>query len=251
MRAIVDPARGAKIVSLRDDSGREWLAQAEPGAAIGARFVDAEMAGWDECAPSISACVVDGRQIPDHGDLWDSVFELEGPVARGAGDGYTFSRRIEQIDGGLRLSYRAEAQGGDVPFLWAAHPQFVAPAGSRVEVKATTVIDVLSRDLPLVQFDGSIDSVEAGGCRKVYLQPDESVFEAALIHPDGATLTMRWSLQAPYLGIWFDKRHSREPVIALEPSTGFFDSVAAAAANKRVPTLTRGNPLEWWVELIA
>lgn len=251
IRAIVDATRGAKILSMRDSTGREWLAQAAPTARRGDDFLTAEMAGWDECAPSIVACEWGDRAIPDHGDLWNAVFDRRGDTvsARGSTLNYYFERTIQPIDGGLRLSYRAEALERDIPFLWAAHPQFAAPRGTRVRVVVTDVVDVQAATLPVVPFDGSIDTVEEGGCRKVYLQPDEQVTEAELVRPDGGRLRMRWSDNLPYLGIWFDKRYSREPVIAIEPSTGYFDSLANAVERERVAMLRRGEPLHWWLEL--
>ena len=53
----VDPARGAKITSLVDADGTEWLTQSDGRGipAPGTSFVDAEMARWDECAPTIAS----------------------------------------------------------------------------------------------------------------------------------------------------------------------------------------------------
>lgn len=257
LRARFDPSRGAKIVSLHD-GGREWLAQPDPGVptpSAGTPFVDAEMAGWDECAPSIVACTVDGVDIPDHGELWDAAFEVAGATATWHGRSFVFSRTIRSAPGGLRLDYRASSLGGEVPFLWAAHPQFIAHAGTCVQLPSgvSTVVDVLSaapRRLEWTEEISRIDSVSDRGCRKVYVAPDLSVASAALVHPDGARLDLTWSAAAPYLGIWFDSRaYSREPVIALEPSTGYFDSLAVAAAGGRVTTLRDGAPLEWWVDV--
>ncbi len=56
--------------------------------------------------------------------------------------------------------------------------------------------------------------------------------------------------ELPYLGIWFDRgAYSREPVIALEPSTGYYDSLATAVELGRVPRLEVGVPFEWYVDL--
>jgi hypothetical protein len=254
LTAVVDPVRGAKIVSLLDHDGREWLAQADPEAVPGAAFADAEMAGWDECAPSIVACEVDGRDIPDHGDLWDSLFEIDGSTARGRGDGYAFERRIDPSPVGLRLSYRVLADR-PMPFLWAAHPQFAAPAGTRVQLPRSVdvVLDVLHPE-PIPRAWGAklgtLDTLEPGGYRKYYVDPNHPVFSASLVRPDGATLDLSWSRECPYLGVWLDNASfSREPVIALEPSTGFYDSLDTAVRANRVTRLEAGVPLEWWVEL--
>lgn len=69
LEVIVLPHRGAKIASLIDSAGRQWLAQPEAGAlpqvGYGTSFTDAEMCGWDEMAPTIVSAA-----LPDHGEIW-------------------------------------------------------------------------------------------------------------------------------------------------------------------------------------
>ncbi len=258
LTSVVDPQRGGKIISLVDDFGIEWLAQADPDATPGgASFIDAEMAGWDECAPSIAACTIGGVSVPDHGDLWDIPFGVEDQTltAIGTSLGYRFERDISATEDGLLLSYRAETIGGSIPFLWAAHPQFVAPPGTRVElpVKEQLVVDVLDARLPLHRWSpelASIDTVPHAGTRKLYVDPERPAHGAHLVRGDGARLAIEWSRQCPYLGLWFDNAAiSREPVIAIEPSTGYFDSLERAVASSSVAWLTPGRPLSWWVRL--
>ena len=258
LSVVVDADRGAKIVSLREPDGLEWLAAADPAhpAPPGASFVDAEMAGWDECAPSIVACEVAGVEVPDHGDLWDRPFLGVGDelVAEGASFDYRFARSMRAIPGGVRFEYVAQARSTPVPFLWAAHPQFVAPPGTRVELPGVTeVVDVLDPAEPLLPWTpalATIDTVSPGGCRKVYAAPSASARGARLVRADGRALELRWSLACPYVGVWFDRTaYSREPVIAIEPSTGYFDSLATAVERARVPVLDPGRALHWWVEV--
>ncbi len=73
---------------------------------------------------------------PTTGISWDIPFEADGPALRAHGSSldYELERRIEPTEHGLLLSYRARALGGPIPFLWAAHPLFVAPPGTRVEL---------------------------------------------------------------------------------------------------------------------
>lgn len=258
LSVVVDADRGAKIVSLREPDGLEWLAAADPAhpAPPRAPFVDAEMAGWDECAPSIVACEVAGASVPDHGDLWDRPFAAVGDelVAEGRSLDYRFARAMREVPGGVRFEYVAQARSTPIPFLWAAHPQFVAPPGTRVELPGVTeVVDVLDPAEPLLPWTperATIDTVPRGGCRKVYVPPSVSARGARLVRADGRALELRWSLACPYVGVWFDgTAYSREPVIAIEPSTGYFDSLATAVERGRVPVLAPGRPLHWWVEV--
>jgi hypothetical protein len=261
LTATVLPERGGKISSLRDDVGVEWLAQPDRAvgapARPGADFLNAEMAGWDECAPTIVECVVDGVALADHGELWTKGFETTDLGVSTTDDtlGYRFWRDITPTDDGLRFDYRVESLGGAIPFLWAAHPQFIAPAGTWVRLpgQVNRVVDVLDPGLPVVDWHGDlghIDSIEPGGCRKLYVHPDEPAFEAGLVRPDGSELTLRWSNQCPYLGLWLDRFSYRaEPIIAIEPATSYFDSLATAVQLGRAPTISPAAPLSWWLEL--
>lgn len=261
LSAVVDPRRGAKITSLVDSTGTEWLAQGSGNStpSRGLPFIEAEMQGWDECAPTIVACRVAGRDLPDHGDLWDAEFDVDGDRLSIVATSLPcrFERRILPTTRGLRLEYSAEAREFAMPFLWAAHPQFAAPAGTHVEVAAKVgrVVDVLDPSTPAAAWSpelATIDTVDVGGCRKVYVDPDTVVDRARLVRADGSSLTLRWSDACPYLGIWFDAgAYSREPVIAIEPATAYFDSLETAVLLGRVPTLEPGVPLSWWVELEA
>ncbi|WP_061963009.1 hypothetical protein [Demequina aurantiaca] len=254
---VVDLQRGAKITSLLDHTGREWLAQAAPGAnrQAGAAFTDAEMAGWDECAPTIDACVVDGVSMPDHGDLWDQPFigdAAHSEVTRD-GLGFTFERSITEVPEGIRLNYRVTALREQIPFLWAAHPQFSAPVGTRVSIAASRIVDVIDPEEPLTPMEAAtstIDTVDHGKFRKWYADPQEPIHKASLIRADGGVLDMSWSSNCPYVGVWFDNcAFSREPVIAIEPSNGYRDALALAIERDRVVYVEPGSPLEWWVEL--
>jgi galactose mutarotase-like enzyme len=261
LSAVVNPQRGAKITSLVDAAGTEWLAQgrADHPSAPGTPFIDAEMQGWDECAPTIVACRVSNHDLPDHGDLWDAEFDVDGDLVSAVGTSmpYRFQRRIQNTPTGLRLDYSAETLQGRIPFLWAAHPQFAAPPGTRVELPSTieSVVDVLDSSTPELAWTpelSTIDSLSMGECRKLYVTPSAPVDRARLIRPDGSALVMRWSDTCPYLGIWFDHgAYSATPVIALEPATAYFDSVERAVKLGRAPLLTPGHPLTWWVELEA
>ena len=262
LTATVLPERGGRISSLRDRWGREWLAQPESALGQppvpGSNFTEGDMAGWDECAPSIVACDVDGVSIPDHGELWTTEFDSVPPRVGATGSvlNYRFERAIVATPNGLRLEYSAVSLRGDVPFLWAAHPQFVAPDGSWLRVDdVTEVVDVQSDPVQRVSWTDErsrIDTVADRASRKFYLDPDRPRFEAALVHPDGRAMVMRWSEQCPYVGFWFDRRrYSRTPVIAIEPSTGFFDSLSVAQAKGLVAVLQPDMPLRWWVDLVV
>lgn len=256
LHATVAPRRGAKIVSLTDRAGQEWLLQPGAPAPSGTPFTAAETGGWDECAPTIVPCTSpEGTALPDHGDLWDTPWSADGSsmTAHGTALDYTITRTIVPCDQGLRLEYTVTARC-DTPFLWAAHPQFSAPPEARVRFETGQVIDALDAPGAPVAWHESfrtIDSLGPGTCRKVYSDPGTPAGYAALEVPGKGRLSLRWDADTcPYLGIWFDNRaYARAPVIGLEPSTGYYDSLAHAVGNGRVLWLERHRPVRWWVEI--
>lgn len=261
LTAEILPWRGAKIVSLTDGSGYEWLLPPQRPlvrpARLGTAFIDAEMCGWDECAPTIVACEAGGHEIPDHGDLWDVEWTVDGDsmTGRGRSLSYALTRTIVAIERGLRFDYKVTAAGDDeLPLLWAAHPQFTAPAGSRVLTNASTVVDVLHRRNTKYEWTpelSTIDTVPVRGCRKVFADPDNTPDEATLEVPGRGRLRLRWDrASTPYLGIWFDNlAYARQPVIALEPTTGYYDSLSDAIDNRRVLTIEPGRSTTWFLEV--
>jgi hypothetical protein len=261
--ATMLPARGGKIISLVDSRGVEWMAAPDRPVGAPARagddFLTAEMAGWDECAPTIVECVVDGIALADHGELWTKPFDVDGSRMSVDDDtlGYRFTRDVVATAKGIELHYTVTAGERDVPFLWAGHPQFRAPAGTRILLPSSvrTVVDVMDPSLPVLEWSahlGSIDSIESGGYRKVYVSPDQAASTAVLVHPTGAALQVSWSSACAYLGLWFDKFAFRaEPIIAIEPTTAYFDSLATAIENDRVTMIAAGTTLEWSVALTS
>ena len=151
------------------------------------------------------------------------------------------------------MSYTAHATDVSVPFLWAAHPQFSAPPGTRVVIDGvTSVVDVLAIPADRMVWDdaaSSIDSVAFGACRKFYVDPEHVSTRAQLIRRD-AVLKLNWASGCPFLGVWFDhSAFAREPVIALEPTNGYFDSLKDASDNGLVAELVPGEPLSWWIDV--
>jgi hypothetical protein len=260
LRATVAADRGAKIVSLRDDAGHEWLAQParwQPPARPGAAFVESEMCGWDECAPTIVECQPSGWPVvPDHGDLWDVAWSADGEVLRGRSRSLDveLSRTIRPCASGLRIEYEARPTVARTPFLWAAHPQFTAPPGSRVAIAVSAVVDAMHQPgvrRPWTDDLAGIDAVLPGQCAKYYAPPEVPVGRAELTVQGRGMLTMTWDAAvAPYVGVWFDHcAYAREPVIAIEPTTGYFDSLDDAIRSDRILYLETGSPARWAIEL--
>lgn len=257
----VVPARGAKIVSLRDGADREWLAQGDglppdPGAA----FVDAEMCGWDECIPTIvRSRTQHGAVAADHGDAWDRAWGEEADarvsIALPSVDA-TVERDLSiDAEGVLTLSYRVTAAARGAEVLWAAHPLFRLGLDDRIGIDAAGALWDVSDGSPVRESRPPEASVNAplapGTSAKYYTDPDERPRWARIDRAQGGALVLSWAGAAVRtLGVWIDRsRFAVEDVVAFEPSTGWYDSLENAALTGRVLRLGPEESVEWTVSV--
>ncbi|HEY3437277.1 MAG TPA: hypothetical protein VGK35_06275 [Actinotalea sp.] len=263
LEAVVVPERGAKIASLRDGSGQEWLAQPgpelPPPARGPVRFTDAEMCGWDECAPNVDPDELAGEALADHGEVWSKPWtrEVEGGFgSAGTVLPYELARDIVPTSGGLRLEYRATATGDErVPFMWAAHPQFSAGTGARIllppqvqQVRGVYGVDA-RQEWSEQLWD--VDALPDGEALKFWAEDDALPAWAVLERSDGSRLRLSWDPDlVPYLALWVDAGlFSRERVVALEPSTGGREALSRALADGCAQHLEPGRRVSWWIDL--
>ncbi len=225
-----------------------------------------------------------GCWLPDHGEVWSVPWQLDSAqaspeqaslslsvVARALPARLTRAIRLAQPDL-LELQYRL-VNLGPAPFhyIWAAHPQFSAHADTLIRLpgEVSQVINVTSQppwgqpgqpypwpqaiaqDQKVYRLD-RIGPAELKTCRKFYLPPEQPVSWAALERPAlGCSLRLEWQpTELPYLGIWVDEgAYSRLPVVALEPATGYYDSLALACELQRAPQIEPGAEHTWMLGL--
>lgn len=261
----VDLADGARLTVLRDiASGRDWLAaDRRPGRvarAPGVPFVDTALGGWDECAPTVDACVVDTAEGPwateDHGELWSRPWTGDARRHQRSGRRFSLRRAVGTTAAGVRLDYEVTPRGPHpLPFLWTAHPQFrLRPRTRLVLPGPAAVCRVQPPPDQLQSWPGVLDPtdlVEPGRSAKWWLDPEAPGANwAALLDEDGGWLRLRWhNADLPYLGLWIDRGHLADgEVLAIEPSCGWHDRLDRAVAAERVWTL-HGAPRRWTVQV--
>lgn len=246
-----------------------------------------DMAGWDEMFPTIVACdypgpgAQHGQSLPDHGEVWSLPWQVdalgEGRLTlsvSGRALPYRLERTADYVTANtLRLRYRVTNLGNmPMPYLWAAHPQFTCGLDGQIilppEVTqvCNTIPETWGWGSPETCFawpeattlDGGrvrLDRVgppTLGKGRKFFVLPDVHIGWAALLRAStGNWLRMEWDArQLPYFGLWIDEGAlNHESVVAPEPSTGFYDSLAVAWQKQRVAVVAPGASHEWqlWV----
>lgn len=278
----VVPALGARLVSLVDRrTGRDWMWH-PPGPLKlwanppGASFLDGTFAGADECLPTIGACVVRGRELPDHGEVWSLPWQLdEVALARGEivttvrlpRSPFVFRRTITLTGHQVRLAYTLTHTGTTPePWLWALHPLLSYEPGDRLELPAEVAnlrVETSTRpDSPR----GSVWSWPAPfpDVRLDELQlEDDHAYLKSFIGPlsegrarlanarTGDALTFLWDVAAnPYLGFWLTRGgYNGWHHPALEPTNAPADSLADALTANNPPVLPPGQTCDWWVAL--
>lgn len=252
------PARGGKIVSLIDPSGREWLAQGDgrPPERPGVPFESAEMCGWDECVPTIEPSITaSGRAAPDHGDAWSRGWQERGRDRFAVGLP-SVDARLERgiaIDprGEVTLDYRVSAGVTPATVLWAAHPLFRTEPSDRVVIDAPDPLWDVSASVPrrmTEAADAALNAArEPGATAKFYTDVAARPRWARIDRSDGVGLKLSWSGAAiRTLGVWIDRgRFATEDVVAFEPATGWYDSLERAHRGDTVLRLQPGESAEW------
>jgi hypothetical protein len=155
-----------------------------------------------------------------------------------------------------------------MPYLWAAHPQFICGSDGQVifPAEVTEVINTLSPEWgwgpPETRFawpeatalDGTLVRLDRIGpptlkrARKFFALPHVRPDWAAVLRRDtGQWLRLEWDAQqVPYLGVWVDEGAlNHASVAAPEPMTAWYDDLSLAYRKGEVATLPAGGTHTW------
>ena len=273
------PDLGAKISSLTDRTGREYLSRSDkPYRARhpGAPFGDSEFDGIDECFPTVGGCEYPaapwtGLKVPDHGELWSQAW------TRSAGLGLTLEahgivfpfhmRRSITLEGpAVTLAYTV-SNTGDAPlqYLYAFHALLAGDTGCGMQwPDSQPILRSYSRDGALgasgttvlwgaFQVAGQPFSQhqfvrDSGRYYKYFASPMTTGHAVARL-ADGATLTMDWPVsELPHLALWCSEGNVGHHLGA-EPTTAPVDTLAQAAAAGQARTIPAHGTVSWSITL--
>ena len=286
LKLVVLPQLGAKIASLLyKPQNFEVFFQPTDGifrlSRHGANFAEYDTAGADEMYPTIDACLYpypgySGR-LPDHGDLWSIPWQIAATgetltaSTRGRSLPYKFRRGITLDGSRVRLDYEAVNTGQAALYgLWAFHglaacdetTRIILPAADRV----VNVHDSLrlgpagsEHSFPLTTGrDGKpcrMDTImpkSAQSTEKLYVKGAVRRGQAALtLNKNRLLYTLYFPKTiVPYLGIWINQGgFKNEYNCALEPATGYYDSLEVAQRLGTLPPIAPGAALAWYLTI--
>jgi hypothetical protein len=284
------PALGCKISQLTDlRNGRQWLWR-NPRAPYqrlphGSAYVPgADTGGWDECFPTVAACVYpsepwQGAAIQDHGELWSQEPELDiiqtddvvvfESVWKGVALPYVFERILTVNAHAATCKFEYSVTNtGDAPldWIWSSHPLLAIEPGMQLLVPASARFNVASgvpRDLfpqrsglhyPLTIRDVDLTTLpDASAKIGMKLWSDPLTEGWATLRAADGEFRMRWDVsQLPQLGIfmnlgaWSPDGGTPNYNLGLEPCIGAQDSLAEAITQYRLfETLAPSSVREW------
>jgi galactose mutarotase-like enzyme len=241
-----------------------------------ASYDDTWCGGWDELFPNDEAATLEGRDLPDHGELWTGSWQPEiieeahsvslsmryrTPMTR-----FLAEKTIELREGSsvLEVRYRLTNQGLDeMPFLWKLHPAFAVSPSHRIDFPPMSVR--LEPDFPGTLAGAPVDFAWPSApmpdmhvdLRKV---PDVSSRAVRFFYGTGFTegwcgitncatglaVALRFDPQV-FSSCWLFATHGgwRDlNVVVLEPATGYPFNIHSMIEAGRARRLAPGESLE-------
>jgi galactose mutarotase-like enzyme len=278
LRIVVMPSFGGKIASLLYKKNQFELLFQNPKsqfnhAPLYADFSQFEACGFDDAFPCIDReeLEIGGKKViyPDHGEIWTASFDY---LIRNEKLFLTYKSRILDFeyhktvylnDNSLVCEYKIIHNGRvSFPCIWTAHclvryepdMRFLYPAETRavemafdslssetvgkkyffpqdiVDGENTNFTELPKTEKPYARKHYIADQLRKGYCGYEY--PSQNMRAELFFDP----------MALPYMGLWITSGGFRRDYnCAFEPSSGYYDRISIARANKRLDYL---DPME-------
>lgn len=249
----------------------------------GDSFEKYDTSGWDEMFPTIDKCKYPydtchkNIEAPDHGELWSIPWEftVEGNILKGTVKSpkfdYTFHKNIEVNENSIHVEYNVENLGKDPLYgLWAFHGLLACDNQSRiilenvnqiVNVHESSILGPVGKvySYPLIKdINGKtyeldkIQSKEANKSEKFYVNgPLEKGEASVTLNKNTLKFTLNFPVdKVPYLGVWITEGEFKNQYnCAIEPTSGFYDSIEIAKKNSKIPKILPGERRCWYLDI--
>ena len=261
----VVPELGAKIISLKNlRSGRDWLWHPPDGLKLfrnraGDDFSKSPLAGVDECLPTIAPCHWRGRELPDHGEIWNAAWGVDASALENGIlktrvklkiSPFELERTIELLENEIQIGYQLNNHSAsEENFLWALHPLLRLQAGDELELPASTRALFNGADW----VDAIASAVPEKNCAKAFAMPVSEGLAAIHNSKTGDRLEFEWNpAENNALGLWLTRGgwHGHHH-FALEPMNADSDSLAVAAERKSSGAVAAFGSANWQLRIRA
>lgn len=257
------PELGAKIISLKNRlTGREWLWHPHDNLQLFKNqplddFAASPLVGMDECLPTILPCSWHGRQLPDHGEVWNHPWQVdENDLQAGRlttrlqlqTSPLAFQRTVALSGSEIQLHYQlSNLTATEEYFIWAVHPLLRLVPGDVLQLPAST--------RQLLNGSAWIDAIASAipeqNCAKVFACPVREGWAAIHNAAHGDRLEFSWNPRENHaLGLWLTRGgwHGHHH-FALEPTNANNDSLALTAARKQCGVVPGHGTVSWQFRL--
>lgn len=257
---------GAKIVSLYDkESDYEFLFQPTKGKYYipdkNSPFENYDTSGIDECFPTIDESVYLDTDIilPDHGEIWSKKWQTEiasdSIISTTKSDilGIDFTRKINLISDKINFSYIIKNTTSEKRYyLYAFHSLMNFNDFTRMEFDFDyEIVNVKSDEK--YNFDyRNLSEYEDKKSYKFYFKDEITNPRYRIIQEDKNTsLEISYDSNInKYLGVWVSKGgFKNEYNFAIEPCSGYFDSLEKAYKNNKISSLLPYEEVRWDMEI--
>ena len=259
----VVPELGARIISVKDlRTGREWMWHPPGGLKLfrnraGDDFSRSPLAGMDECLPTIEACSWQGRELPDHGEVWSAAWTVDGATWE-AGRlktsvglkilPFEFHRTIALEGNEIQISYQLDNHGAeDQHFLWAMHPLLRLQAGDELDLPAST----RERLNGAAWVDAVASAVPEKKHAKIFAARVTEGISAVRNPATGDRLEFAWNpAENGTLGLWLTRGgwHGHDH-FALEPMNADADALPLAVKRNRGGVVAGAGSVTWQIRM--
>ncbi len=283
LRVVLLPGLGGKIASIfRKDKNFELLFQNRKltydKPQLYSAFEKFDASGFDDAFPSIDECSVACEselvKVPDHGEIWSAVFDCEIKRDKAIMSyksrilPYLYKKSVCLEADRIVLRYSISNTGDfDFPCLWAMHclihceedMEILFPKGTKeiLNVKKSRYLgdvgkmhcfpETRTQEGVKVRLD-RIGPRSALKSEKYYVNGEVEEGLCGAYYPkDGVRFGISYDRRKlPYLGFWVTEGGFRGDYnCALEPASGFYDSIETAQRNKRIYILKKGCTLDF------
>lgn len=278
LRIVVQPRLGGKITSFyHKEKTFELAAQPSVPMAVlpapNGNFAPYAF-GMDDAFPNIDAGILEwkGRLIsyPDHGEIWMAEFETaeQGPdfisLLWRSPMGYRYEKTLTLIGNALHIHYHITNEGmEELPCFWTWHGlmryerdmELILPPGTTHcrNVLTGPVLGEAGRIYPVEKGSYDFTKVPGSGMSKFYGEHPVQEGRCGLHYPSrNVTCMMEYNAEVlPYFGFWVTAGGFQGDYnCALEPTNGFFDSIACALENGKLPVLLSGETMTFTIKIL-
>jgi len=272
IEVVIIPELGGKIASLKRKSNQiELLFQPKNPYTKPSVFNDFSLfqpSGIDDCFPSINEeeIEINGERFhyPDHGEIWSSRMsealenssdEALNLVYESGLFHYRYEKKIQLEENRLVLSYKITNLGlKDFYCFYTFHGLFRYESDLQIDYPKDTaeILNVLEHKVlgkagdthpfpDTVNYDfRKLGLNEEPDMIKYYVNHKTQDGNCALVYPELATkVNLQYDAEKlPYLGVWITRGGFQGDYnLALEPSSGFYDSIGKARPNHKLDCL--------------